>query len=236
MLHKTTGIVLRTIKYSETSIITNIYTRSHGLLSFIVNGVRSSRSKQKASAFQPMMMLELEIYFREQKNLLRIKEYRHHYIYRSIPFDVLKSSIALFYLDVLNRVIKEHEKSESLYAFVEQAFLHLDECNEGLSILPLQFLLHLCQHLGFYPDANYSDTRFYFDLMEGHFTATPKRIEYSIGAPLSEKLFLLMQASEVHLNYDERKELLHQMLNYYTLHNADLRRLQSLKVLEEIFN
>lgn len=235
MLLKTTGIVLRTIKYSETSIITNIYTRSHGLLSFIVNGVRSSRSKQKASAFQPMMILELEIYYREQRNLLRIKEFRHHYLYRTIPFDVMKSAIALFCIDVLNRVIKEHEPSEALYEFIENSLVRLDEQRASFTLYPLRFLLELSRHLGFYPGGTYSPVHKYFDMMEGQFSAVPTRPEYSIAPPLSEKLSLLIQQQDVEMTYEERKELLHQLLNYYTLHNANLRQLKSLNVLEEVF-
>ncbi len=235
MLLKTTGIVLRTIKYSETSIITNIYTRSHGLLSFIVNGVRSPRSKQKATAFQPMMILELEIYYREHKNLLRIKEFRHHYLYRTLPFDVMKSAIALFCIDVLNRVIKEHEASETLYEFIENSLVRLDEQRDSLTLYPIQFLLQLSHPLGFYPGGSYSSVHKYFDWMEGQFTALPTRPEYSIAPPLSEKLSFLIQGRDVALSYEERKELLHQLLNFYTLHNADLRQLKSLSVLEEVF-
>ena len=48
MLHKTNGIVLKVIKYSESSIISNIYTERFGLQTYIVNGVRSAKAKGKA--------------------------------------------------------------------------------------------------------------------------------------------------------------------------------------------
>ena len=80
MLDKTEGIVLKTTKYAESSIITNIFTKKYGLLSFIVQGVRSSRNKQKGNLIQPLNMLMLEIYLKEQRNLNRIKEYSTSYI------------------------------------------------------------------------------------------------------------------------------------------------------------
>src|SRR5688500_13994232 len=98
MLQKTEGIVLRTIKYSETSVVTNIYTRHFGLLSFIVPGVRTSKAKRnKAGMLQPMNMLDLDIYFKETQNLLRLKDYRTNYLYQSLPFDMIKTSVGFFY-------------------------------------------------------------------------------------------------------------------------------------------
>src|SRR5580700_1042763 len=60
MIHKTKGIVLRTVKYGETSVIVSIYTELFGLQSYIINGIRTS-SKKKGSAkgnlFQPAAIL-----------------------------------------------------------------------------------------------------------------------------------------------------------------------------------
>ncbi|MGQ0828308.1 MAG: DNA repair protein RecO, partial [Bacteroidota bacterium] len=39
MIHKTTGIILHTTKYSETSLIIKAYTRQFGLQSYIINDV-----------------------------------------------------------------------------------------------------------------------------------------------------------------------------------------------------
>jgi hypothetical protein len=46
---------------------------------------------------------------------------------------------------------------------------------------------------------------------------------------------MLQQKSPI-TTYAERKELLQLLLNYYSLHNADLRKLQSLSVLESVFH
>ncbi|MBU6205534.1 MAG: DNA repair protein RecO [Bacteroidetes bacterium] len=236
MLHKTTGIVFRTIKYAETSVISTIYTREFGLLSFIISGVRSAKSKQKASAFQPMMLLELDLYYREGKSLLRIKEFRHHYLYRSLPFDVFKSAVGLFYIDVLHKVIKEHESSEALYRYIEQVFIQLDQTDDNLSAYPIDFLIQLSDYVGLSPQGAYNNTQPYFDLSEGVFCATPQRLEYAITPPLSEKFYLMLQQKSPMTTYAERKELLQLLLNYYSLHNADLRKLQSLSVLESVFH
>ncbi|MFT3936946.1 MAG: recombination protein O N-terminal domain-containing protein [Chitinophagaceae bacterium] len=59
-IHHTKGIVLRTVKYGETSVIASIYTELFGLQSYLVNGVRTSSKKGpgKASLFQPGSILD----------------------------------------------------------------------------------------------------------------------------------------------------------------------------------
>jgi DNA repair protein RecO (recombination protein O) len=49
MTHKTKGIVLRNIKYGETSLVVNIFTELFGIQTYLVNGVRSSK-KSSAKA------------------------------------------------------------------------------------------------------------------------------------------------------------------------------------------
>ena len=94
MYHKTKGIVLNSIKYAETSIISKVYTLEFGLQAYIVNGVRKKNGK--STYYQPLTLLDLQVSNSKQGQLHRIKEAKPHYVFNSIPFDILKSSVALF--------------------------------------------------------------------------------------------------------------------------------------------
>jgi hypothetical protein len=61
MVHKTKGIILRTVKYGETSLVATIFTEQFGLQSYLVNGVRTATKKgtAKANLFQPSAILDL---------------------------------------------------------------------------------------------------------------------------------------------------------------------------------
>lgn len=72
---------MHTTKYSETSIIARIYTEKFGLLSFMVKGVRSAKSKSKASMMQPLSLLDLEFQYHENRGLLYIKEFTRAHTY-----------------------------------------------------------------------------------------------------------------------------------------------------------
>ena len=112
MLHKTSGIILHTVKYSETSLIVKIYTRDFGLQSYMVTGVRSKKSKNKASLFQPLALVELEVSNTNKGSLQRISEINILHPYSDIPYNIVKSSIAIFLNEILYKAIKEEHADE----------------------------------------------------------------------------------------------------------------------------
>jgi DNA repair protein RecO (recombination protein O) len=96
MLHKTQGIVLRSVRYGESSVIVNIFTELFGVQSYLVNGVRTSRARScRANLLQPANLLDLVVYHHEGRNLQRLSDFRYAYLYRSLYSDVVKNSIAL---------------------------------------------------------------------------------------------------------------------------------------------
>src|SRR6478752_6569477 len=107
MLHKTKGVVFRYTRYGETSIIVNIFTELFGLQSYIVNGVRSKSPKSKIALYQPLMLLDLVVYHKENAGIMRIKEVKSLYPYQTLFHDVYKSSVALFINEVLNKSVQE---------------------------------------------------------------------------------------------------------------------------------
>ena len=108
-IHKTKGIVLRTVKYGETSVIVTIFTELFGVQSYLVNGVRTSTKKGtgKANLFQPAAILDLIVYHNELKQLQRIKEFKWSVIYQHIFSDVPKNAVALFMVELLTKCLKQ---------------------------------------------------------------------------------------------------------------------------------
>ena len=97
MTHKTKGIVLRTIKYGETSVVVTIFTELFGVQAYLVNGVRGSgKSSARANHFQPGALLDMVVYHSDQKQMQRIKEFRWDFLFQQVLSDVIKNNIALY--------------------------------------------------------------------------------------------------------------------------------------------
>jgi DNA repair protein RecO (recombination protein O) len=242
-LHKTKGIVLRTVKYGETSIIVTIFTELFGVQSYLVNGVRTSTKKGtgKASLFQPSALLDLVVYHNELKHLNRIKEFKWAVIYQHILSDVPKNAVALFMVELLTKCLKQPEGNPQLFQFVEDVFMKLDECNDAIMAnLPLFFALHLPFHFGFRITDDYSNKKSYLDLQEGSFVLEQPRHPHFLEekqAAITSQLLKVMQPEEledIKLNHDFRRNLLYVYETYYALHIPDFGTMKSLPVLREI--
>jgi DNA repair protein RecO (recombination protein O) len=243
MLHQTKGIVLRTVKYGETSVIVAIYTERFGLQSYLVNGVRTSSKKGpgRANLLQPGSLLDLVVYHHELKQLQRIKEFKWDHLYKDIFSDIRKNSVALFMIELLQKCIKQPEQNEELFHFIEDAFIHLDESNKKVAAnFALYFALHLASFLGIRLHDNYSAHNNVLNMQEGIFEKENPGHPYYINEPLSFHISQLLKTmqpgelEEIHLNQEIRRKLMSAFETFYALHIAEFGIMKTLPVLQEV--
>lgn len=242
-LHKTKGIVLRTVKYGDTSVIVTIFTELFGIQSYLVNGVRASTKKGsgKANLFQPAAILDLIVYHNDLGNLQRIKEFKWSHLYQHIFSDIKKNGVAVFMVELLTKCLKQPETNPDLFYFVEDSFLHLDESTEAITAnFPLFFALHLAVFFGFRINDEYSEQHPFLDLQEGNFVDErplhPHFLEEK-QAMVTSQLLKTMQPAEleqIKLNHDFRRNLLYAYERYYALHIQDFGTMKTLPVLREL--
>jgi DNA repair protein RecO (recombination protein O) len=247
MLHATKGIVFHTIKYSETSIIVKIYTELFGIQSYLFKGIRSSKSKIKPGLFQSMTLLDLVVYHKENQSLQSAREVHISHPFKTIPFDIRKSSILLFINELVYKVIREEEANPGLFGFLWESCFRLDETDDHVSTFHLEFAAILMHHLGIFPHDNYSGQYNIFNLREGMFQASiPDHPQYL--APLQSMMFhqLLeacrpdamsegaMQRFSLFPDPASRSNLLETMLRYYQLHLPGFKGMQSHLILHDV--
>lgn len=233
MIEKSDGLVIKTIKYSESTLIAKIFTRNHGLLSFIIPGARSNKKSAIGHIIQPTHFLSLDYYYQRNKNLLHIKECKLSCIHYQLLVDFTKKSIAIFYLEVLSKCIHDDEVNVQLYDFIQYEYDKLETTlsDVDLALAPLHYLLGLALQLGFSPHLN-SDGR-YFHLLEGVFVHYPEGI-HTIDAESSRYLRLLLEHKQVSMHFLQRKILLQHLMAYFSLHVPSFGNIHSVEILHEI--
>ncbi len=244
-VYKTKGIVLRTVKYGETSIIAAIYTELFGLQSYLINGVRTSSKKGpgKASLFQAAALLDMVVYHNDLKNLQRIKEFKWAHLYQHIFSSVLKNAVALFMVELLSKTIKQPEQNTDLFYFIEDAFLHLDTSEQKVvANYPLFFALHLASLHGLRFSDAYSSQKTFLDLQEGEFVPEQPLHPYFLSDPYSHATSQLLKSRQPHelsdfnLNQETRRILLNAYQQFYALHIQDFGSMKTLPVLQEVLS
>jgi DNA repair protein RecO (recombination protein O) len=240
-LHTTKAIILRAVKYGETSLIVTAYTELFGLQSYIVQGVRTASKKGagKANYFQPGAILELVVYHNELKHLQHIKEFKWSYLYTHVMSDVIKNCVLLYMIELLQKCIKQPESNPDLFYYAEEALKHLDVADEtetaGMSIY---FALHLATFFGF--QLNDEEQLPVLDLQEGKFTESYPQHAYYVDGKTASLLFELLKVmqpaelSEVPMNHLQRRAVLEALETFYALHLPEFGKMKTLPVLQTV--
>ena len=233
------GIVLGTIKYGDRGVVVQMLTSSHGRQSYMVQGLGSRRGSQKMAMFQPMFALEFEGLESSKMQMHRFGAVQTGIVLQSIPFDIKKSTIALFMAEVLHRLVRESEANEMLFNFVWGSVEALDAATEGVANFHLWFLSNLCRFLGFSPGNEYIPDG-WFNIAEGLYTTECPPREYRISQENALILRDMLECDvrylgEIGLNRHQRVDFLDALLAYYSYHLDTINSVQSIKILQEVF-
>jgi DNA repair protein RecO (recombination protein O) len=234
---KTKAIVISALKFQEKSLIVKCFTLSDGLKTYFVRDAFSSRkSNQKIAYFQPLTILEIEAVHKNKGTLEHFKEIKIATPFQTIHSDIVKSTIVMFLSEILHHSIREEEKNESLFTFLEAAFHWLDHHNE-IANFHLILLLETTKYLGFYPDVSEIDSPF-FEMTEGVFStfhAISSLTEHE--TELFKKLIgLKFDTDQKIFHVIERQILLKILIDYYSFHLDGFKKPKSLEVLKAVFS
>jgi len=240
MLTKTPAIVLHALKYGETRLIVDMFTRSHGRLSFIVSLPKSPKGKIKKQFFQPLTLLEIETDVRPKLQLQKLSDVRLLYPFSTIPFEPEKLAISLFIAEFLYYAMRGEQQNVPLFDYVTDSIQWLDGQEGRFANFHLVFLMRLSRFLGFYPNLDGYTPGDYFDLRESIFSAQPPGHHEFLQPAEAEivQLMMRMDYATMHLyrlSHHDRNRLLEVALTYYRLHLPDFPELKSLAVLQELY-
>jgi DNA repair protein RecO (recombination protein O) len=241
MLHKTRGIVFKTTSFSESSVVVQIFTEKFGLQSYLINGVKKPKAKISMNILQPLHLLEMVVYHKPAGNIQRVAEVRQQPFFLSIPYNIVKSSLAMFLNEMLYKSVRQQSSDEVLFEFLFNAIEILDRMDESVVNFHLYFLLRLTRFLGFFPDLTHVDGALYFDLTSGNFSVQIPPHTSIIEQPLTDLWRQLLQSNfnNLHLlqmETAERRIILAKILEYYRLHIDGFGQIKSHLVLEEVLS
>ncbi len=222
MIFKTRGIVFRFTKFRETSIIVSIFTEAFGLQRYIVNGVRTKSPKNKIALYQPLTLLDMVVYHRENANIERIKEARCYYPFQTLGTDVRKSTIAMFINELLNKVVKQESHDEALFLFLSDSLQAIDKLADRFENAHLTFMIHLSRHLGFGP-------QFANEILGG-------RVADEETERILAELLRANPGQMITISHIQRRIILDLLIKFYGDHIENLGEFRSVQVLRDVLN
>lgn len=240
MLVKTKGIVLHVTKYGDSQQIVDMITPSYGRVSFIVTLSRSPKAKIKPQYFQLLSILNIEFDYRAKLQLHRLKNVSIAVPLTSIPCSIYKICISTFIAEFLYYSTRNEVENEQLFQFLIYSILWLDKVKQKFANFHIVFMLRMSLFLGFFPNMENSQFRF-FDLETGCFSSVaPIHLHYLNEADSRMmRILLRLKYDTMHLfqmSRAERNKCVHLILLYYRLHLPNFPELKSVAVLNDLYS
>jgi DNA repair protein RecO (recombination protein O) len=244
MISLTQGIVLKRIKYGDSSQIVHVFTKRFGLQSCIMKGLgKGKQGSRSGNLLFPSSLIDLSIYYHEEKNIKLIKEVHPLVIYRTMGESVLKNCVAVFAMEVLQNLLISDDIQIELFDFCQQFLMALDEMpDNNIANFPLYFLIKTGQFSGYHLLGEYCETTPYINLQDGAFVSTENQQTKNIipeSIPIMSQLNKAESVEDilsVKMTNEMRKVVLNQFLLFFEIHFPHFRPLKSVAVMAEILS
>lgn len=149
-LHRTEGIVLKNIDYSETSKIVTLLTPDRGKIAGLVKGAKRPRSRF-GSSLEPITHIELLFYEKRDRPLRNVTQTDIIESFGSIKGDFDRLAYAGYFVELCDRFVQEGEESGDVFSFMLESLRLLCEWKGALELLATGFGLRFLALAGFAP-------------------------------------------------------------------------------------
>ena len=151
MLIKTEAVILKTMKYRETSKIVTFYTKEYGKLNGIAKGARTAKNKF-GSALEPLTHSMLVLYKKEHRDLHLISQCDAIDPFKTLTEDLDRMTIALAVIELINQVTHQEERNHPLFALLGETLNALNSSLKNYSTYFHAFRLRLASLFGYAPN------------------------------------------------------------------------------------
>lgn len=150
MIVKTEAIVLKSMRFRETSKIVTFYTRRYGKLSAVAKGARETKNKFGAS-LEPMTAVNLIVYKKEHRDLQLVSQCEIRKQYKKIHSEMERMAVALSVLELLHQLTHDEEENPALFSLIDETLDALEAASGKVVNFQYGFELRLCALHGFSP-------------------------------------------------------------------------------------
>lgn len=241
MWEKEKGILLGAVRHNDKSCVARIFTENNGYVPFIFHTSSTTKGVRRNTLLQPLTLISFEIRTMPNDDLQHLKDPVNMHPFTNIPFNPVKSGIALFLGEFLTYALKEERTNEALFKFLEQTTVWMDE-SDNVGNIHLFIMLKVALHLGISPNWEDFKPGYVLDMRSGTFsTELPSHQDYMVPEQSWKTVCLLQcgsasEAAGIPMTGTERTGLLKVLNDYFRLHIPGFPILKSIEVLQAVFS
>lgn len=235
---KLKALVLSTTKYGDNGIVLRCLTDLHGVQAYMIKGMRSKTAKVKPGMILPLTQLNLIATHRDKGFLEHIKEAGVALHYQSIHTNPIKSALSSFIAEITNRVLRDTDEGDVMFNLLCYLLNDLDSREDKLGYFPIEFLLHVLDALGWFPDLDSYRKGRWLDLREGECVDTVPMHGQFLDQESTEHLFSwyenLRSESPSNCPSEIRRRILDGLLKFMQIHHDGFGEVKSLEIVREL--
>lgn len=148
MIVSVEAVVLKTLKYRDTSRIATLYTDRYGKISVIAKGARDRKSKF-GSSLQPMSHVQAVLYKKEHKELHLLSQCEVLQPFRHLTEDMQRMSAAMAVIELVHAVTHGEEENRPLFALLTKTLSAINSATKSGQGALYFFEMRLLGILGF---------------------------------------------------------------------------------------
>jgi len=148
MIVSTNAIVLRTMKYGETSKIVTVYSRKYGKMKLIAKGARSAKNKFGAS-LEPMAHSSIVLYRKEHRDLHLLSKAEIAEPLLKLSNESEKLAVGLAIVELVNMVMHDEEENQPMFALLAESLEAANDASHNVSNVFFAFEIRMCGLFGY---------------------------------------------------------------------------------------
>ncbi len=239
MIEKTKGIVLKVVKYRESSAIVEILTENLGLKSYIINGIYAKKPKFPPSMIQPGSVLDMVVYNRENKNINRVKELKASWHPGNSLQSLQHMAVKSFIIEFVQKIMRYEESNSSFYGELENTLFFIEHKNQTVTNVPIYFLSRMVELLGLSFDLEEWPSGHSLDLRTGERVSSNWNHPMLIKENLIQYFYALQKLDltrleELQIQSAERSEIFKYFLNYLSFHINNFPHLYTPEIYKQL--
>lgn len=230
---------LRLTPHSDRTSILQAYSREAGAVSFAVPAGNGPAAARRRALLQPLQPLEVVATIRPGRDVHTFREPRALLALHGILMHPERRAVAMFLTEALQIILRQGDADPLTYDYIVDAVGRLNDPRTPVANFHLTFLIGLAALLGIAPDAAGWRRGLVFDMLDGCFRRSAALHGHTLSPAESAAAATLLKLNwanmgRLRMTGAARAEALDRILEYYTLHYANLSGMKSPSVLHSL--
>lgn len=150
MIEKSEAVVLKSMKYRDTSKIVTFYTRRYGKLACLAKGAREFKSKF-GSSLEALTECEIVFYRKEERDLQLLSQASTLRTFKNVHSDGDRLGVGFSIAEMVDHLAREQEEHAALYGLISESLETLEHSEGNFVNILYAFEVRLASLFGFAP-------------------------------------------------------------------------------------